>query len=119
MLGTQFRRLVLPLLGAVGWLAYRHGLRPGLSRSGGGGRSPAAVMLRRLWVWAHAVRCYLRLCGVWLCTTSHGLRSLQWTRRTRAHSLFLGLPEVLWWRTFGKSIASVPLPSTAPSRAHP
>ena len=79
-------------------------------------------MLTRLWVWAHAVRCYLRLCGVWLCTTSHGLRSLQWTRRTRAHRLFLGLLEVLWWRTFGKSmlcIASVPLPSTAPSRAHP
>ena len=76
-------------------------------------------MLTRLWVWAHAVRCYLRLCGVWLCTTSHGLRSLQWTHRTRAHRLFLGLLEVLWWRTFGKSIASVPLPSTAPSRAHP
>ena len=79
-------------------------------------------MLTRLWVWAHMVRCYLRLCGVWLCTTSQGLRSLQWTRRTRAHRLFLGLLEVLWWRTFGKSmlcLASVPLPLTTPSRAHP
>ena len=76
-------------------------------------------MLTRLWVWAHAVRCYLRLCGVWLCTTSRGLRSLQWNRRTRAHCLFLGLLAVIWWRTFGKSMASVPLPSTAPSRAHP
>ena len=111
---------------------------PSISSSGGGGLAcvPPWVtpwdfemrrwwaicccrMLTRLWVWAHAVRCYLRLCGVWLCTTSHGLQSLQWTRRSRAHRLFLGLLEVLWWRTFGKSMASVPLQSTAPSRAHP
>ena len=75
-------------------------------------------MLTRLWVWAHAVRCYLRLCGVWLCTTSRGLRSLQWNRRTRAHRLFLGLLAVIWWRPFGKSMASVPLASTAPSHVH-
>ena len=76
-------------------------------------------MLTRLLAWAHAVRCYLRLCGVWLCTTSRGLRSLQWNRRTRAHRLFLGILAVTWWRTFRKGRTSVPLPSTAPSRAHP
>ena len=75
-------------------------------------------MLARLWVWAHAARFYLGLCGVWLCTTSRGLRSLQWNRRTRAHRLFLGMLAVVWWRTFRKSGASLPLPLTAPSRAH-
>ena len=76
-------------------------------------------MLARLWARARAVRFYLRLCGVWLCTTSRGLRSLQWNRRTRAHRLFLGMLAVVWWRTFRKSRASLPLPLTAPSRAHP
>ena len=76
-------------------------------------------MLARLWAWAHAARFYLRLCGVWLCTTSRGLRSLRWNRRTRAHRLFLGMLAVVWWRTFRKSRASLPLSLMAPSRAHP
>ena len=76
-------------------------------------------MLARLWAWARAVRFYLRLCGVGLCTTSRGLRSLQWNRRTRAHRLFLGMLAVVWWRTSRKSRASPPLPLTTPSRAHP
>ena len=76
-------------------------------------------MLARLWAWARAVRSYLRLCGVWLCTTSRGLRSLQWNRRTRAHRLFLCMLAAVWWRTSRKSRASPTLPSTTPSRANP
>ena len=76
-------------------------------------------MLTRLWAWGHAVRFYLRLCGVWLCTTSHGLRSLRWNRRTRAHRLFLGMLAAVWWRTSRKSRASPTLPLTTPSRARP
>ena len=76
-------------------------------------------MLARLSAWAYAALFYLRLCGVWLCMTSRGLRSIRWNRRTRALRLLLGMLAVVWWRKFRKSRASLPLPLTAPSRAHP